>query len=158
VIGPLRQSDTLRLTGIATAEARLEPDGTFEFPRVLPGSYSWGYAYGWTRIAVPNKDLTDLTIRSIRGRVVFEDTVALPASLYVQATEAGGASAASVQPNGSFVLIVAEGTYRLTMSAIPTGMYLKSIRYGDSDVSNQMLTIAPGQETSDLQVVIGRRP
>jgi hypothetical protein len=159
VIGPLRQSDTIRLTGVASAETRLQPDGTFEFPRVLPGSYSWGFAYGWTRIAVPNKDLTDLTIRSIRGRVVFEEpTAAQPTPLYVQASDGGGTSAASVQRDGSFVLITAEGTYRLTMSTIPIGMYVKSIRYGDSDVVNQLLIVAPGQETSNLEIVIGRRP
>jgi len=154
----LRPVDRLmRLTGDTTVETTVNADGTFAFPKVLPNRYSWCCNYGWTSITVPNRDVTDLTLRGISGRILMEAGT-LDAGLYFQANDGKGTSAASVGPDGSFTLILAEGSYRFQMSELPAGRYIKSIHYGSMDLSNQTFDFSRDVAIADLTVTIGSRP
>jgi len=153
--GPLES--TVRLTGASTFQTSLRADGTFEFPKILAATYSWCCNFGWT--SIPAKaDVANLVLRSISGRVILEDGTQAD-GVYVQANDGNGTSAANVHRDGSFVLIVPEGrTYRIAMSTMPAGFYLKSIRYGSTEVAGQQLNVLADQDTSNLQITIARRP
>jgi hypothetical protein len=154
----LRPVDSfMRLTGGTNLVTTVNADGTFLFPRVLPATYSWCCNYGWTSITVPNRDVTDLTLRGISGRIVMEAGT-LDSGSYFQANNGKGISAASVGPDGSFTLILAEGSYRLEMSALPAGTTIKSIRYGAKDLSNQTFEFTRDVAIADLTITIGTRP
>jgi hypothetical protein len=154
----LRPVDRLmRLTGGTNLVTTVNADGTFLFPRVLPATYSWCCNSGWTSITVPNRDVTDLTLRGISGRIVMEAGT-LDSGSYFQANNGKGISAASVGPDGSFTLILAEGSYRLEMSALPAGTTIKSIRYGAKDLSNQTFEFTRDVAIADLTITIGTRP
>jgi hypothetical protein len=161
IVGAVQQSATIRLIGRTTAEATLNADGSFEFPRLLPGSYSWGSAYGSALITVPDSDVMDLTIRLVKGRVIRDESAASAGEFYLQANNGAGDNIVYLQSDGSFVLPVVEGAYRLSITTVPNwspaGLYFKSIRYGEDVIANQMLTVPPGEETRNLQIEVGRR-
>jgi hypothetical protein len=147
----------MRLNGGINLETTVNADGTFLFPKVFPATYNWCCNSGWTSITVPNRDVTDLTLRGISGRIVME-TGTLDSGVYLQANDGKGISAASVGPDGSFTLILAEGSYRFQMSELPAGATIKSIRYGGMDVSNQTFAFTRDVAIADLTVTIGMRP
>jgi hypothetical protein len=155
----LRPVDRLmRLNGDAAVETTVNADGTFVFPKVLPATYTWCCNYGWTSITIPNRDVADLTLRGISGRIVMEAGT-LDTGLYFEANDGRRtSSAASVGPDGSFTLILAEGSYRFEMSALPAGTTIKSIRYGALDLSNQIFAFTRDVAIADLTVTIGKRP
>jgi hypothetical protein len=144
------------LMGNANVETTMNAAGTFEFPKVLPGTYTWCCSYGYTSITIPNRDVTDLTLRGISGKVVME-TGTLDRGLYFQANDGRGTSAAGVGSDGSFTLFLGEGSYRLQMSALPAGTYIKSISYGTKELLNQTFDFTRDVASADLTVTIAKR-
>jgi hypothetical protein len=144
----------MRLIGNPTVETTINADGTFVFPKVVSSMYSWHSNVGWTSIAIPNRDITDLLLRGIPGRVVMESGT-LDRGVYFQANN--GTSAATVAADGTFTLILTEGSYRFQMSALPEGAYIKSILYGATELSNQTLIFSRDVAIADLTVTIAIR-
>src|SRR4029453_1171054 len=96
-------SDTIRLAGPIYADGPLRQDLTFEFPRLLPGTYNWYHGDGGlTAITVPTKDLLGLTFRSVKGWGVLADGGAGSNGIYVNASDADEISSAGVRADGSF--------------------------------------------------------
>jgi hypothetical protein len=56
----------------------------------------------------------------------------------------------------SFALRLVEGAYRFSMSGLPAGVVVKSIRHGLEELSNQTLSVGPGKDPAHLIVTIGR--
>jgi hypothetical protein len=152
------QAPTIRVSGPMILESRIQPDGTFEFPQVLSGTYSWCCNFGYTYFNVPAAGIDNLTLRAIPGRVIVEGAT-LESPVYVQAADVAGTSAANIAPrDGSFLLILAEGSFRIGMDRVPAGFYVKSIRYGSTDLTNQILVLPRGEDAKELILTLAARP
>ena len=147
----------MNLMGDASVQTTMNPDGTFDFGRILPGTYSFCCTYGFTSITIPNRDVTDLTLRGISGHVVMESGT-LGSGMYFQANDGRGTSGAGVGRDGSFTLILAEGSYRLQMSRLAADTFIKSIRYGSKEVSNQTFVFTRDVDLAELTVTLSKRP
>jgi hypothetical protein len=146
----------LVLKGPALVDVPLKmPEGTFEIPKVLPGDYSLENGLDWTAFTIPDVNVANFTIRSFVGRVVLESGT-LGRYTAVSAEDGTTSASATVAPDGSFVLRLVDGTYRFSISGLPAGSVVKSIRYGLEHASNQTFSVGPGKESEDLIVMIGR--
>src|SRR5262249_40592249 len=68
---------------------------------------------------------------------------------------AGGPPASQVQPDGTFTLQqVGRDDYRLSVSGMPRTAYVKTARYGSTDVMNEGLRL-DRQPQSPLEILIG---
>jgi hypothetical protein len=146
----------LVLKGPALVDVPLKmPEGTFEIPKILPGDYSLENGSDWTSFTIPNVDVANFTIRSLVGRVVLESGT-LGKYAAVSAEDGSTSASATVASDGSFVFRLVDGTYRFSVSGLPAGSVVKSIRYGAEELSNQTLMVGPGKDPADLIVTIGR--
>jgi hypothetical protein len=147
----------MNLMGDAQYTTGIRPDGTFEFDGILPGNYSWCCNYGWTDFTVPKEGISNLVFRSIDGQVVGE-AVVWDRNSYVHAVQGNQTSAASMQLNGKFTLVAVEGgTYRITLTTLPAGYYIKSISYGSAELKDQTLQIPKNDSALTLRIEIARR-
>jgi hypothetical protein len=146
----------IRLSGVIPAEATIDADGKFEFQKILPGTYSWTNGFGMTSLVIPNRNPTDLTLRVISGRVVYE-TGDRVVGLTLRATGNSGLSSALVRPGGSFVFVLDEGKYRFELPGLSPGTSIKSIRYGPTELSNQSLELTRGVELLEMIVTLSSR-
>ena len=158
-----------------TRGATVNPQGTFEFRGVTPGSYfvvgTWmtsGKTFtARTAIQVGGSNIEgiSLTIRGgvpVRGRVRVEgESTESIARVHVmlQAAEVGGIVFGPlpnqpVKEDGSFQLEdVGPDRYTLMVSGLPEGFYVKSVRSGNLDVLAGGLEIAGGSP-APLEVVL----
>ncbi len=152
--------EIIRLNGPMAVEIPLRDDGTFEFPRVLSGTYQWCCPYGSMSLAIPDRETASITIRSIRGGILFDDAPNTYQGLgLVRAVHEPGGSSGSIQPDGTFILTLLDGAeYSLSIPSLPAGFYIKSIRYGTADITNRSLSVAPGEDAPELRITVGRRP
>jgi hypothetical protein len=152
-----------------------KPDGAFEIPNVLPGSYILtaflfddGRRYQARQsVDVINADTegVQLTLApgmDIRGQVVWDPKPSLdkdPLTVSVRPADTTllfGAQA-RVPVNGTFLLRdVSEGLYRLTTAGQTQDCYLKSVRYGGMEVSNDVFNVVRGAQAI-LEVAISSR-
>jgi hypothetical protein len=158
---------------------RVSSDGTFDIQGVLPGSYflvannratQGGGAVRLVGARVPidvgAADLDNVSVVmtpsvDIRGEVVFEGpgagdyhpVVALRNDL----TNVPGRQAqayASFSDNRQFVINdVIEGEYRVELSDLVKGAYVKSIRFGSTDVQSENLRV-DSRTSGSLEVVL----
>lgn len=149
--------------------------GTFEFTNCPPGDLGFDLEYDSLRafwsVVIGNADVEGIALRLeptpvVTGRIQVEGT--LPADrlqrIRVQAGRAQtrrngvtyGASSVEVAADGTFTmdsLLSTEG-YRITLSGMPSGFYLKEARLGGSDAVRNYVR-AP--RSTDLQIVISSR-
>ena len=152
-------------------------DGAFEVTHLTPGRYTF-----WARATTPDgfeaavatldleSDLTDLTwpllpTGGLKGRLVRDDGGVLPADgLQIAAVQADQGKAidplerdrADVDSEGRFHLVGLFGERVLRVMGLGPQWHVDRIMQGKTLVES--LTIAPGQETTDLTVVVKRRP
>ena len=152
----------------------LDSNGNFEFRGVSPGSYNlWGnyieddLLYD-ARIPIEVQDTNIAGIElsfhpaaSINGRVVVEDNGDLKgATLYAQLqprleemSQAG--SGGQVKNDLSFKLQnVTQDIFNITLSGLPEAFYLKTIRFGDQDVTLTGLDFTQGIPAGEVRVVV----
>ena len=150
-ISGTRPSPTSRiqLNGPSGAlHASIAADGSFEFPRVLPGAHTasvepqsiWPQTFTLT---VPHRDLTDLempvyAVREVSGRIVAEDTEQRPrATLIVgHELEYPEVSGPATQPRLAQVLLSRvtrslQTDYPLPLNIEPDGRFKASLRVGE---------------------------
>jgi Carboxypeptidase regulatory-like domain len=149
--------------------SRPSADGTFNFPAVVPGMYSLSAMRGpqsefaTERITVTDQDLDGIALVlskgiSISGRFSVEGSA--PAQLNGQVNlqpieRFGQGFSGAMQQDGTFTMDnVRPGSYLIHIFMGAAGMYVKSIRFGDADVSSGSLTITQAN-TSALNVVLG---
>jgi hypothetical protein len=152
----------------------VDSDGSFEFSKVLPGSYTV-FAFAATSIStsvtltVGTVDVTNLTIRlpapkEVRGRITVQGnlpvTVPLPRLTFSLAPIAGiPASSASLpadlQPDGSFKIALPQGERGITVVAgtIPPGYKLASFTYGMTDLLKNPLRVN-ATDSAELRVIL----
>jgi hypothetical protein len=139
----------------AALESSVGADGSFTFPKVLPGAYIvYLRLRSVAQVMVGDKNVTGLIVAHpqdilVSGHVIIEGAQSLPTSLIVE----GNGKAATVLPraNGTFILSLGNGENSISVRNIPEGWRLKSITYGDVDLQNKPLQL-DGPATWDIVV------
>jgi len=129
----------------AALETTIASDGSFTFPKVLPGAYIvYLRLRSVTQVMVGNKDVTGLIVAHpqdilVSGHVITEDAQTAPPNLIVE----GNGKAATMQPraNGTFILSLGKGENSISVRGIPETLQLKSMTYGDVDLQKQSLKL-----------------
>jgi hypothetical protein len=128
----------------AALETSVGDDGTFTFPKVLPGNYIVYFRLrAQTQVTVGNKDVTGLIVAVpqdilVSGHVIVEGAqTAIPAII----VEGNGKAATSQNPRGTFILSLEKGENSISVRNIPEPYRLKSITYGDVDLQKQPLKL-----------------
>lgn len=143
------------LTGSGNMEASIAPDGSFEFPYVLPGNYQARIPSNATYPGVPLnlfKDIANLELvlpleHEVKGRVLVEQDGFLP-----RFTITATGTQSYVVVNGPFKLTLAEGEQTLRVSGLPAGYTVRSMRAGDVDL---LLDKLKSSSTSEIVVTLG---
>jgi hypothetical protein len=151
---------------------RVDWDGTFEFPSVLPGDYvvqavgtnpgrrnEFGIAYLSVGDAQPDP-LAIVTSNgtTLEGRFVFEraqqvppmrfmNLHASPSDLDIAPAEGRGPDGLSVFDQGRFSLSGLRGSMRLTAGELPAGWYVKSISIGGLDITDRPFDFGVTEQT-----------
>jgi len=129
----------------AALESSIGSDGSFTFPKVLPGAYIvYLRLRSVTQVMVDNKDVTGLIVAHpqdilVSGHVIAEGTQTLPTTIIIEGN--GKATAMQNRPTGTFVLSLEKGENSISVRNIPEAWRLKSITYGDVDLQKEPLKL-----------------
>jgi len=153
----------------------LDRKGNFVLRGVLPGAYyvtaRWfdqgGWYLGREKVDVTSSDVEDVVVTiakgpTITGRVRTEDDASADLSkvrVFLRPTEPRpmGRPTPELKEDGSFSIEnVAPGEYRVRVSGVPAGYYLKSATLGDNEVLEAGLTIEQAGAPGPLEIVLGR--
>jgi protocatechuate 3,4-dioxygenase beta subunit len=170
----LRSRDGFLITAPRTL---VKNDGTFEFSNVTPRRYfvetllAWASGGGtsamWSdvgraAVTVTNVDVDNVRILvgagyEISGRASDLDKFGkLPriTLVDVEGSLAGGDASTQVALDGSFQLRhVMGGQFIISVTDLPKGTYVQSVRYGDRDVTHSMLAL-PATAEGALNIVL----
>jgi hypothetical protein len=171
----------LQFGGFASQPGQIRPDGSFAMTGLTPGDYTLqvqGQAvngpdaeYASTEVTVAGVDLTNVRIVSVKpstitGRVVFAsgDPASLKAStvrLIVQPAFIGGPLLGPFPPpaaphdDWSFQSSARAGMVRVALQGLPAGRWnLKAVRHHGVDITDSGLEVRPGEDLSDVEVVM----
>ena len=177
----LGSNRTLTLTGpnVDQIQLTVNPDGTFEIPQALPGTYqirpnissltgpssplTLSLAMQSTSVVIPNQDTTNLVIslpptRDVPGIVVNTSGAGVQGRLTLNYSQTIGTSSGSggrtfaTQPDGRFTLEIPDGSdVRLTLT-VP-GYTVKSATYGTTDLMRENMRVT-SKDTAELRVVL----
>ncbi len=149
-------------------------DGHFEIPSVIPGSYvlaadQFGDAAGSARVGIEIRqenvrgvELTLVPMAPVSGRVTLEGPAVAELAKGMRMrvgleSRHDGFVVAQAEPDNSgrfqFKGVV-PGNYRLAVSNVPAGLYVKSLRAGDADISQNGLDLSQGVFGAELNVVM----
>jgi hypothetical protein len=137
---------------LPSAESAVDPDGSFRFSKVIPGTYnarlSLSGVTATTGLTVSTKDVTNLVIAYSRefivtGHVLVEGGGSTNTSQLVLDAKPrdGRASTASVNNSGVIMLNVKDGEYNISARDLPAGYQVQSIMYGTADLQKEPLKI-----------------
>jgi TonB family protein len=140
-------------------------DGSFQFQRVLPGTYQLSSAAGRTNqplsVVVADQDVKGLEIVviptvTVTGNVVVEGNGTRPrVQLQLSPFRGGGQSGGfATQPDGTLRATFSEGDYRVSWSPLPAGYEIKSITSGGVDLLTNSLKVAADTPPSPLRVLL----
>jgi hypothetical protein len=153
----------------------MKPDGMLDFAGVGPGAYTLRYiqisgetAKGGRRtVERGDSDVNDVVITAtaaatVRGKVKSEgnppanaaasDSKPISVALVASDVLVGPGAAATVDSDGTFAIrnVISPGRYVVRFDP-PVGAYLKSIRCGQTNVTNSELDISDGGE-SEMEI------
>ncbi|HEX4999005.1 MAG TPA: energy transducer TonB, partial [Terriglobia bacterium] len=134
-------------------EALVNPDGSFEFPMVPPGSYDIRLSPAWPvspdALNVSHQGLKNLDIilaapaaREVRGRVRFATPGIRKFSFSFILSGPGGdvTVTADLEPDGTFKASFPEGEYSVGLG-LPAGYRMQAMTYGASDLQKERIRI-----------------
>jgi hypothetical protein len=140
--------------------AAVQPDGSFEFSRVLPGAYTALASTGNevsspVSVNVASADVTNVAIRmprpkEVRGRIVVQGNLPMPRVVFsIAPTGVTGAAVRTInlpanpQQDGSFSISLPEGERQITIvtGSLPRGYSLASFTYGATDLLKDPLRV-----------------
>jgi len=141
-------------------ETPVRSDGTFEFSKVLPGTYQiLGPGLPWSSLevgsgGVRNFEFAIPVYRRVSGRVVVEGGAPLPPSfdLSLVSNLPNGQSFDSYLthfPDGTFAGIIPEGDHRFLATGFPGRYKVVSITYGARDLLREPLRVA-GEDATEI--------
>jgi TonB family protein len=153
-------------------EVPINPDGSFGFARLLPGTYSAritpALPVAATTFTVGNRDVTDVAIalqplKEIRG-VITNGNVSGMLRFSWNESSGPNTTATASQIDGKFTLLVPEGERRITLDM--PGYTVQSFTYGSvdllkeplrvsfSDVEEFRITLTPGPDVVEFRIII----
>jgi hypothetical protein len=148
------QPNSVTMTSPSAADtltAVLHQDGSFEFEKVLPGSYT-AHTLPLTSMSatgtlnVGTSDITNFEVRTpqpkeIRGRIVIEGNVPMP---HLAFNVGGAPLPANPQQDGTFTITMPEGERQISVlpASVPAGYTLTSFTYGTTDLLKNPMRIA----------------
>lgn len=162
-----------------TADARIEPDGSFEFVNVQPGRYLVQMSRGVTfarqeggfaavPVRVTDSDVTGVAVHSLPGSTI-SGTIAFNTAQPGARPDAGWLQLSAVPLNRllapptlasaeldrewNFVLEGITGTRRLQATRLPDGWTVEAIRANGQDILDKPVFFA-GQPLKDVEVVL----
>ena len=156
--------------------APVQADGTFLFQNVSPGEYTIRSNRGgprnpgqpplslaYARVNVRDQDIDGLDIplsagRELAGTIKFEnDPMAAVANVRVILQMVGGAydnfgfQNAVVRPDGTFGMRgLGPEKYRVSVNGLPQGIYVKSVRFENIDITHDYLDLANSGGVLDI--------
>jgi hypothetical protein len=165
-----------RTSGLAEGTdygSNLQPDGSFEVAAVPPGEYQLKVVEGFPRrmtlgiasVRVDDRDVDDVIInvqppRALRGKVSLEGTDAVRVSELPITLSGEPPDEPTVVPqeDGSIVFDqLGLARYRVYANGRPNlDMYLKTVRFGDTESQDGTFSLADSAEGS-LEVVVSAR-
>ena len=128
----------------AALETSVAADGSFTFPKVLPGNYIvYQRLLVVTPVTVGNNDVTGLIVARPKDILVAAHVIAEGAQTTpnIVLESKGPAGATQNRGGGSIVLNMGIGENAISVSSIPEGYRLKSITYGDIDLQKEPLKL-----------------
>jgi TonB family protein len=151
--------------GTAPIQVTTAADGSFQFLRVLPGSYQLGSAAGRTSqplaVAVGDQNILGLEIVvvptvNVTGSVVIEGNGMRPRiQLQLSSFKGTGQSVGvSTQPDGSMRAVMPEGEYRVSWSSLPVGYEIKSVTSGTIDLLTRSLKVSVDAPPEPIRVLV----
>jgi protocatechuate 3,4-dioxygenase beta subunit len=156
-----RLKGTLQYGFDSSPQTSSREDGTFELRNLLPGEYvltasstsnNSEPAYGREEVSVSDSDITGVKVTLEHGMTVA-GTIKLegggpPVHLSIFLSDLGGASGnviTEAKDNGTFELHgVALGKFAVHLQELPEGVYVKSIRFGQQDITHTVLDLTSG--------------
>ena len=164
-------------TGVSSSAFAVHADGRFEITNVQPGKYAieattTDREAAFVPVSLDDQDIENLVVAmrrtvTVPGRITFDDPTALPsgsgrAPLSLEARladdrlpNAGSMREATANSNDTFTLEDLFGTRRLDVRNVPSGWYVKAIRYGPKDVTDQPIDFKDDGGT--LEIVLSSR-
>ncbi len=153
----------------AIMRADLQPDGSFDVPGVVSGSYRLSYEQSTPskgpasqEVHVSDADVNAVVFSrkpgvQVSGTVTVEDPQ--PKALRMRITllpiEALGGETCEVSPDGRFTIAdVQPQTWELGIQNGTAGKYVKSIRFGDRELKDGEIDLSGGASAS-LNIVLG---
>jgi hypothetical protein len=185
ITGGLLLSSSRRSAAVATTPvgARIQPDGSFEFPNVAPGQYVIQAYKGRVRssmegefavlsVTVNGTAVRDLLLQTspgstITGRITFDggqapasrnfDVSAIPSDADLAPLD-GNFARADIRNDWTFEMSGISGPRRLRLLRAPRGWGLKQILANGVDVTDTPLSFgSKSQSLSDVEVVLTDR-
>lgn len=158
----------LMLASVMIAEpvdVALNPDGTFEVPKILPGNYTASITPAVpltaTTIVVPSRDFDGVAItipplKELTGRILTEGSDG-PKTVPLTFLDAGnGVTATRVQAvNGTFRVTLPIGDRRYTVNA--AGYTVKAYRQGTADLSREPMKVRADND-EEIEIVLQSMP
>lgn len=149
---------SIAMTGAAAGEALnapVGPNGAFEFPMVLPGTYTArplpvNALAPVLPVTVGNTDVANLELRlpaakEVSGRITTRGSVAAPRVIFSLATgQAAAATPASISIIQGVVVNAAGGTVSVPSNAAPDGSFKILLPEGERTISIVPGSIPPG--------------
>jgi hypothetical protein len=166
---PVRPDFGTRSLSTRSLSAKVAPDGSFQFPRVLPGTYlaeaTLPDSYRpFATVVVGNDGLRDVEIAvprrvEIAGRVTFEGggPSAYP-YLMLEVARGSVLLGPGVARDGTFRIPSREGDYRLRLDKLPPGYVVRSMLLGDRDVANASFRAEPGMPPLTIVIAAPASP
>jgi Carboxypeptidase regulatory-like domain len=185
ITGGLLLNSSRRSAAVATTPvgARIQPDGSFEFPNVAPGQYVIQAYRGRVRsstegefaalsVTVNGTDVKDLLVQTspgstITGRITFDgpgppalrnfDVSAVPSDADLAPLD-GNFARADIHDDWTFEMSGISGPRRLRLLRAPRGWGLKQILVAGVDMTDTPLPFGSrSQSLSDVEVVLTDR-
>jgi hypothetical protein len=177
VAGNFPKAREVTLTGL-TPEPKLtavQPDGSFEFRGVLPGTYTLEFAPTGQQvvITVGNTNIDDIKVKApavITGRIFVEEggpVLTSPVQVGAASTqlmivtvpvESSGLTYHQVPGNGTFAFTLSTAfTYKVEVYGLPFGYFVKSIRSGTSDLTTTALKLDDNPAVKNIDVVLTKQ-
>lgn len=154
-----------------TLQTRANSDGTFEFPKVIPGSYTVRTNTAPRpdpfQITVGRNNVEDLVIVvpnfvEIAGQITVEgggDLLPRPTFSVIDKAFVLGFTRAELQRNGSFTLALPPGRLQITLNPDSIrGYVVKEITYGPMNSLVEPITVDTSDAKTELRITLARRP
>ena len=148
-------------SGVSSQEARLNPDGSFEFSNVAPGPYTLSIFGGPSiEVTVPEKGLLNVEIKvplmvQLMAMMAIEGGGTPPEmSLSFEGADKTFSLGSS---NRGLGFVLPEGEYKLLAPSLPPGYTVKSLTLDGAPVKADQLKLGPAEHDLQLRVTLARQ-